>query len=80
MARADRGEHVAPSKVHGRAAREGANRHLARQRQDRARAAEGYTNLLPQLVADLGDIPLQRLGSAGVERWHGELPEVGHKI
>ncbi len=78
LAAVGRGEHVDPSKV-------AIARHIA----DRieqwasaddigARTAEGYRKLLDrQIVPHIGDVPLQRLGTADVERWHRTLRAAG---
>ena len=43
-----------------------------------ARTAEGYRKLLDrQIVPHIGDVPLQRLGTADVERWHSRLRGAG---
>jgi integrase len=77
MTAADRGEHVDPSKLtvaeHVRARIE----QWQASGQIRARAAENYTDLLVWIAAGLGTIPVQRLTTLDVERWHRELIERG---
>ena len=68
----DRGEHVAPSKitVGQLASQRIAAWHTAGRISGRTR--EGYETSA-KLLSPIGDIPVQRLGSADVERWHLEL-------